>query len=73
LSFDISDFDKMARNPTDGGFCNYVHPLPNITCNTNVLLSGLPDGLFYDQKSQFGYILDGLGMENVGRFYGRSV
>jgi hypothetical protein len=28
------------------------------------LSSGLPD-LFSTQKSQFGYIVDGLGMENV--------
>jgi hypothetical protein len=25
----------------------------------------LPDGFFPDQKFQFGYILEGLGMENV--------
>jgi hypothetical protein len=30
---------------------------------------GLPDGLFLNQKSQFGYILEGLGMENVVLFY----
>jgi hypothetical protein len=29
---------------------------------------GLPDGLFSYQKYQFGYILEGLGMENVGIF-----
>jgi cyanate permease len=29
----------------------------------------LPDGLFSYQKSQFGYILEGLGKENVGIFY----
>jgi hypothetical protein len=29
--------------------------------------AGLPDGLFSDQKS--GYILEGLGMVNVGIFY----
>jgi hypothetical protein len=29
----------------------------------------LPDGLFSYQKSQFGYILVGLGMENIGIFY----
>jgi hypothetical protein len=34
-----------------------------------VLQAGLPDGLFSYQKSQFGYILDGLGMEIVGIFY----
>jgi hypothetical protein len=27
--------------------------------------TGLPDGLFSDQNNQFGYILEGLGMENV--------
>jgi hypothetical protein len=27
--------------------------------------SGLPDGLFLNQKSQFWYILEGLEMENV--------
>jgi hypothetical protein len=26
---------------------------------------GLPDGFFSDQKSQFGYILEDLSMENV--------
>jgi hypothetical protein len=26
----------------------------------------LPDGVFIDQKSQFGYILEGLAMEDVG-------
>jgi hypothetical protein len=30
--------------------------------------AGLPDGLFLDQKSQFGYILDGLGMEMLAYF-----
>jgi hypothetical protein len=29
----------------------------------------LPDGLFSDQKSQFGYILVGLGTENIVIFY----
>jgi hypothetical protein len=31
--------------------------------------TGLPDGLFSYQKTQFGYILEGLGMETVGIFY----
>jgi hypothetical protein len=30
----------------------------------------LPDGLFSNQKYQFGYILEGLRMENAGIFYG---
>jgi hypothetical protein len=32
--------------------------------------TGLPDGIFAYQKSKFGCILEGLGMENVGIFYG---
>jgi hypothetical protein len=32
--------------------------------------SGLPDGIFSNQKSQFGYILEGLAIEDVGIFYG---
>jgi hypothetical protein len=32
-------------------------------------LSGLPDGLFSNQKSQFWSNLEGLGMENVVTFY----
>jgi hypothetical protein len=28
--------------------------------------SGLPDGLFSDQKSQFCFVFEGLGMENLG-------
>jgi hypothetical protein len=30
----------------------------------------LPDGIFSNQKSQLGLILDGLAMEDVGIFYG---
>jgi hypothetical protein len=30
--------------------------------------AGLPDGLFSYQKSQFGQILESLGMENVWYF-----
>jgi hypothetical protein len=35
--------------------------------------SGLPDGLFSNQKSKFGKILEGLAMEDVGIFYGHLV
>jgi hypothetical protein len=35
--------------------------------------AGLPDAIFTNQKSQFGYILEGLGIENVGIFYGNLV
>jgi hypothetical protein len=33
----------------------------------------LPDGLFSNQKSKFGYILEALAMEDVGVFYGRLI
>jgi hypothetical protein len=33
-------------------------------------MSGLPDGIFSNQISQFGKILEGLAMEDVGTFYG---
>jgi hypothetical protein len=33
----------------------------------------LPDGLFSNQKSQFGYILEGLAMENLGVSFDRLV
>jgi hypothetical protein len=35
--------------------------------------SGLPDGIFSNQKSRFGYILEGLAMEDVGTLYGYLV
>jgi hypothetical protein len=34
---------------------------------------GLPDGLFWNQKSQFGKILEGISMENLGIFYDHLV
>jgi hypothetical protein len=30
----------------------------------------LPDDIFANQKSKFGYIFEGLGIENVGIFLG---
>jgi hypothetical protein len=35
--------------------------------------AGLPDGIFSDQKSLFGYILKGITMKAYGLFYGHSV
>jgi hypothetical protein len=34
---------------------------------------GLPDGLFSNQKSKFGYILEALAVGDVGIFYGHLV
>jgi hypothetical protein len=48
-------------------------------CDANAAMSiarffefttGLPDGLFSSQKSQFGKYLQGLRLENVDIFYG---
>jgi hypothetical protein len=36
-----------------------------------VTLAGLPDGLFSNQKSQFGNTFQGIRLENVEIFYGR--
>jgi hypothetical protein len=33
--------------------------------------TGLPDGIFLFQESQFGYISEWLGMGKVGIFYGQ--
>jgi hypothetical protein len=35
--------------------------------------TGLPDGVFSNPKYQFGKILEGLVMEDVGKFYGHLV
>jgi hypothetical protein len=35
-----------------------------------MLQSRLPDGMCSNQLSQFGYVLEGFGMENVATFYG---
>jgi hypothetical protein len=35
--------------------------------------TGLPDGLFSNQKSKFGFILEALVMEEVAMFYGHLV
>jgi hypothetical protein len=36
-------------------------------------VTGLPDGLFSNQKSKFGLFLEGLAMEDVSIFYGHLV
>jgi hypothetical protein len=39
----------------------------------NLTSAGLPDGLLSYLKSQFGYIFEGLTMENVGIIYNHLV
>jgi hypothetical protein len=44
-----------------------------LTCFSYIMRShdaGLPDGIFSYQKFQCGYILEGLGMKNMGMFQG---
>jgi hypothetical protein len=36
-----------------------------------LLIAELPDDIFSNQKSKFGYILEGLAMADVGIFYGQ--
>jgi hypothetical protein len=39
----------------------------------NGLEPGLPDGIFLNQKSQFGLIFESLAMEGVGKRHGHFV
>jgi hypothetical protein len=41
--------------------------------STQKNIAGLPVGIFAYQKFHFGCFLEGLGMENVGIFYGHLV
>jgi hypothetical protein len=36
-------------------------------------IPGLPDGLVSNQKSQFGYVLEGVAIEKIAVFYDQSV
>jgi hypothetical protein len=45
-----------------------VFDTKNISAFSRMAESGLPDGIFSNQKSQFGYILECLAMKDVGKF-----
>jgi hypothetical protein len=55
-------------------FLDLATCLRNYICRNSTYVktspSGLPDGFFSNQKSQFGYILEGLSLKNVDIFYG---
>jgi hypothetical protein len=36
-------------------------------------MAGLPDGIFSNKKSQFGYILECLAKKSVGKFFAHLV
>jgi hypothetical protein len=43
--------------------------ITNLDNRDTMFWAELPDGIFAYQKSQIGYILEALGMDNVGIFY----
>jgi hypothetical protein len=57
--------------------CMYLYTYTCVDQKTILLYketrSGLPDGLFSNQNSKFGKILEGLAVEDVGIFYGHLV
>jgi hypothetical protein len=50
--------------------CKYVCK-PSGNPEDDISYTGLPDGLFLIQKSQFGKILEGLRLKKMDVFYGR--
>jgi hypothetical protein len=68
--------DLMTTSP---GRCTYtiillLHQLcAKLSRCFALAAAGLPDGKFQNQKSQFGQILEGLAIKDVGIFYGRLV
>jgi hypothetical protein len=55
------DLDEAGRSGIlfyVGGYTQTINACVGCT-------AGLPDGLFSNQQSQFGYILEGFGMKNV--------
>jgi hypothetical protein len=49
----------ISARPSEKKFLHYF----------SAIGTGWPDGLFSCQKFKFGYILEGLEMENIGIFY----
>jgi hypothetical protein len=49
-------------------FVDSWHTVADFCARACVCVPGLPDGIFAYQKSQFGYILEGFGTDNVGIF-----
>jgi hypothetical protein len=59
--------------PNRVGISLSLFPMKNFRCRKSnkdsikcfSLKAGLPDGIFLGQKSQFGFIVEGLQMDNV--------
>jgi hypothetical protein len=65
----IAEYELRLFQEILHGFENKRLPMPGCESQPR-RVRGLPDGIFSYQKFQFGYILEGLGMENVGVTYG---
>jgi hypothetical protein len=70
-------FWSTTNEPASGNFLserlnfwfgNIADHTFNLAVDQLRLATGLPDGIFSDQKCQFWYILEGLGMDNFGVF-----
>jgi hypothetical protein len=64
-------YQEESGNPAYEG--RILHHRGKDILYVHVYLAGLPDGLFSNQKSKFGLILEGLAKEDVGIFYGHLV
>jgi hypothetical protein len=64
---DFDDFEPFAARKEEGAFTRvrFLNPDDFTKRPTIRRGAGLPDGFFSDQNYQIGYILEGLGMENV--------
>jgi hypothetical protein len=73
----VINFENFYSNFSGGGKCAVSKWTKNCRSKTSRtkmcqkigFRAGLPDGLFSNQKSKFGYILEGHGMDNVFAFY----
>jgi hypothetical protein len=65
---------SIARQGTTRFHCSGKEPIGlTIEFRRRHSRAGLPDGLFSNQKSEFGKICEGLAMEDDGIFYGHIV
>jgi hypothetical protein len=69
-SWDLAEFDLLQFAAFKGSLVNLKVESSKFALDMYEFVPGLPDGLFSNQKSQFGQILDGLRMKNAGMFYG---
>jgi hypothetical protein len=67
-SAEIPVSKRRLKEGSPRNFETLVPRLPRGHLNIRVE-AGLPDGLFQNQKSQFGKFFYGLGIENVGLFF----